>query len=136
MAQAGHESITRRTLFAGAAVGAALVPGIALAGHPDEALLALDREFCVEIAEQGKIDAKWGNTDSPQATEETEASYDRVSALVRRIETCRAATKEGLQVKARAILWCHGFESDLWLTDQSTTDMRLAYQIVRDLLAG
>lgn len=62
----------------------------------------------------------------------------RTRDIVHQIEVIPATSLAGLQVKARAILWCHSGEpiaSDAF-NDQETTDIRLAASIVRDLLAS
>lgn len=48
----------------------------------------------------------------------------------------RAATVDGLRVKARALAWCCHGGPPLDLADQGTTDMRLVESIIGDLLAS
>lgn len=99
--------------------------------YPDAELLALGVEFerlwTAELAAKpvgDQYDSDWSEWDR---------AYERTQKVARRIQKLPARTHEGMRVKARGILWCHsrnfeGFEAE-------ATDLRLAEQIVRDLLA-
>lgn len=65
-----------------------------------------------------------------------EAANDASSTVVRQIEQLPAHTLEGLRVKARAVMWRWQWEKfeTLSLTEQQSTDIRLAQAIVRDLV--
>ena len=105
------------------------------AGRPADATLLrlgdeLDRAWAHEKA---LIDSKtWGDT--------YEAAYNVTSRVVDQIEKQQAKTLEGVQVKVRAVMWCHQGEKEdaesFRLSHyQRTTDVRLAESIVLDLAA-
>jgi len=65
--------------------------------------------------------------------EESDAAYDKVSNLVDRILASPARNLAGLQVKARALLWCRSGSLDLGIEDSGTTDVKLIESIIYDL---
>ncbi len=126
----------RRSFIAASAV--LPVAGVAAASLPaktasaDETLLHLGDELDRAWAhEKALIDSEtWGDT--------YETAYEASRAVVSQIEQQQAHTLEGLRVKARAVMWCHqGGEMDgepFSLTENQTTDVRLAESIVLDLV--
>lgn len=118
-------------IMAAAAVAAVAVPSAlgAAESQADQRLLDLGREFeALYRAENAakpkdRMHGDWTAWD---------AAYERTSKVVHRILRLRARSFAGVRVKARAVDWCHsgGFRS----FDGTTTDMKLADQIVRDLL--
>lgn len=139
-------AITRRAVLAGISVVAtpplALAAGSAVnppehmpvhsaAPEDDAALLALGERFEGHFATEeaarivGRETGDWDAWD---------AAYAETSAVVREIEAVRATTLRGLQIKARCIQWCYG-DDPISSMDEHTTDIRLAHQIVRHLLA-
>jgi len=128
----------RAFLAASAALPAMGAVAEAVAGLPAEAttadaeLLHLGAELDQAWArEKALIDSKtWGDT--------YEAAYNATGCVVDQIEKQRAQTLEGVQVKVRAVMWCHQGEEDdaepFRLSHyQRTTDVRLAESIVVDL---
>ena len=125
----------RRTILAAAAV--LPITGAVAAGLPaepttaDAELLHLGAELDQAWArEKALIDSKtWGDT--------YEAAYNATGCVVGQIEKQRAQTLEGVQVKVRAVMWCHQGEEDaepFRLSHyQRTTDVRIAESIVLDL---
>jgi hypothetical protein len=100
---------SRRTVLAGfAAASAVTVPAVAIAGdHPDAKLLRLGQEMEAAWAGERATRARMKGQDSDEADEITEAAMEAVSEVVGRIEGLQATTLEGLQVKARTLLWCY-----------------------------
>jgi hypothetical protein len=72
------------------------------------------------------------NDDSAEAAARCDAAYAAVSSIVRQIEETPARSIAGLRAKARAVRWCYG-DDDLF-DGETTTDMRLAVQIIKWLL--
>lgn len=70
---------------------------------------------------------------SPAHGSAAEDAAARAGAIARRMIEKRAYTLEGLQAKAIAALYCHNGE-DIELSEQQTTDVRLAQSILADLL--
>lgn len=104
--------------------------------HPDAELLALGAEMdAAHVRER----AAWAALDRAGWTEAEDAACealaDAVSAVINRILPVPARTLDGLLVKARAVDWCwsgEGFEPD---SPRDTTDVKLCYSAMRDLLA-
>ena len=128
----------RAFLAASAALPVTGAVAEAVAGLPAETTTAdaellrlgdeLDRAWAHEKA---LIDSEtWGDT--------YETAYEASRAVVGQIEQQQAHTLEGLRVKARAVMWCHqGDEMDgepFSLTENQTTDVRLAESIVLELV--
>lgn len=67
-----------------------------------------------------------GSTD-----EDYERMYRPVSDLAKRIADMKATTLDGLRLKARALQWCN---EEFDFMNGKTTDERLAYGLVQDLL--
>jgi hypothetical protein len=63
-----------------------------------------------------------------------EKAHAVCSSIVAAIEACQAETIDGLAVKASAVLWCRAGEPLIPDNEGSTTDERLAYSVVHDLL--
>jgi hypothetical protein len=57
--------------------------------------------------------------------------YRPVSDLAKRIADMKATTLDGLRLKARALQWCN---EEFDFMNGKTTDERLAYGLVQDLL--
>ena len=118
----------RRFLAVGsaAAVFASLHEAIA-AKAPDDHLIALGRE----------LDAAWANEremNESGSDAELGAACDKTNAIVGQIKKIPATTLEGFKIKARAVSWCYGGEFD-GFNCGDTTDISMAEQIIRDLLA-
>lgn len=92
---------------------------------PSAAGLAI--EFERRMAEQRKAEAADAGPAFEQAYAQTEQVVSHILALP-------ARSLDDLILKARAVAWCHGDDFDGFDDCASTTDMRLAESIVRDLL--
>ncbi len=95
----------------------------------DAELMRLSREFEAAWADEKIADAVEG-FDEP--------AYYRVSGIVGAIVEAPAASLAGLIVKARALFWLHSGDVDgeVFGGDvEPTTDMRLAWQLLRGVLA-
>ncbi len=128
-----NATITRRTALA-ASVTLPLLPVSAYAADTtaDAELIRLGVELDRAWAhEKALIDSEtWGDT--------YEAAYNATGCVVGQIEKQRAQTLEGVQVKVRAVMWCHQGEpadaKPFRLSHyQRTTDVRLAESIVLGL---
>ena len=76
-----------------------------------------------------EIEAEFGG---PAIEEKFDEIYDQVTQLVRRISDIPAArTLQGISVKAKAAAWCREGDDSF----EPTTDERLAWGIVRDLVS-
>ncbi len=131
-------TITRRSaLTAGAAAGlvATPIPASAVAHslqqHPDAELLALGEELRRAWAQE-RTAARGGSDEEAEAA--FVAAYEASSAIVDQIADRVAHTREGLQVKAQAFLWCWSGDLDFELSREQTTDVRMAQSIIRDLI--
>lgn len=71
--------------------------------------------------------------DGEAADKITEAANDYSSSIVKLIGQIPATTLRGLQVKAKAVSWCHSGDEIKW--DAETTDQQVALSILNDLLA-
>jgi hypothetical protein len=117
-------------VFFGSAIATGAIAGkIATDEHLDAALISLGKQF--EEAWQHEI-AGFAILPDGHSDKEADALTAPCSELADKIMNIHAKTIEGLQVKARAILWCHSGEFDGF---GGTTDELLAAGIVRDLLA-
>lgn len=132
-----------RTIGLGAAAGTVLTTGAAVAvaahvnAHPDAELIALGRELEEAWENEKAVYAAWEGICTHDSDAICEEANKASSAIVDRIEACRARTLEGVRVKALAVSWCvcgEPFEDDTF-SDQKTTDVRLASAVLRDLLA-
>ena len=134
--------IDRRTMFGSLAAGALLaVPKFAkAAAGGDATLLALGREF--EAAWKREI--ALSKTCSDAEFEDDASDVSRAAAftksLVLRIYRADAKTMDGIQVKARAFLWCYADDAEEALAcleqQAKTTDYKMLHSIMRDLLAS
>jgi hypothetical protein len=88
-----------------------------------------DDRALIQLGE--KLEQAW----SHQLRRDNEAAYVRVAEIVRKIASTPARSLEGMRIKARAIAWCHAGEAPIFLTENPTTDVRIAESIVADLLA-
>jgi hypothetical protein len=107
--------------------------------HPDAELLSLGAELDRAWAQERATFAAMEDRSDNESAELMEAAYKATSAVVRQIEGLRAATLEGLHIKARAALWCHNgdpaaFDGEDDLAGRAT-DTRLCFGIVGDLIA-
>ena len=93
----------------------------------DAALLALAEPFKTVRAAVRAADKQGSDRDVEEACR-------RASALAGKIATLPARTIDGLKLKAAAVAYCHEGQA-IKLTDNQTTDVRLAQSIIRDLLA-
>jgi len=124
----------RRTFLRGLAalplIGSSVASGMASELHPDAQLIRLGAEF--EKAWEREKVAVLADDD-----EAVNQACDRTGLIVGQIECRAASTFEGLWVKARAVSWCHNEEplGPDSLTEEPTTDIRLAGTILRDILA-
>jgi hypothetical protein len=76
--------------------------------------------------------------DLPEAVSlfcECEAANGRTLEIIHSIEAEHARTLQGLIVKAKAVIWCWGGEFDAEGPDHRTTDVRILYTIIKDLIA-
>jgi len=122
-----------------AAVAAVAIPAVALASAPasaDAALIALGEELETAWAAEIAAYAQYRGDFSLEHEAITDAAYEATKAVILRIEAVPASTMEGLRVKARAVQWCYDADPVDLAVDQSTTDLRLANSIIRDLLAA
>lgn len=105
--------------------------------YPDDPLLNLGLRFSEAWAAQIRLDELLKDDDSDQADAACDAAWDRTQALVDAIEAQPADTFLGACVKALAQSWCQAGElsSDLARADYDSTDLRLAAQVRRALLA-
>jgi hypothetical protein len=137
---------TRRALLSAipaAAIGtAALAPAAralaaSQAGKDDAELIRLGQELKAVWADYEAGVAPVEKIYLQGAEDLFDAAFKKVEAVVDRIEELTATTIEGLRVKALAVSWCHSGESILGeeLSEQNTTDVRLAASIINDLLA-
>lgn len=103
--------------------------------NPDADLIELDEMLSIA---QANCDETFERNGRDEATAgESDAAYRLASLVVDKIEGTPAKTLQGLRVKAKAVMWCHGKPWDrnkVQLTDDPTTDMRLAQSIVHDLV--
>ncbi len=103
------------------------------AGRPaDATLLRLGDELDRARAREKAL------IDSKTSGDTYEAAYNATSCVVDQIEKQQARTLEGVQVKVRAVMWCHQGEPAAAVPFrlshyQRTTDVRLAESIVLDL---
>jgi hypothetical protein len=107
-----------------------------LAGH-DAELIALGAQLEAAWKDQNRAELALDYRNDPldpAAIREFERTRAIASAIVDTIEATSARTLAGLRVKARAISWCHCGEA-IELTDEQTTDIRLAQTMIADLLA-
>ena len=88
-----------------------------------------------------EIDRAWAHEkalihDDGKCGDGYEAAYEASRAVVGQIEQQQAHTLEGFRVKARAVMWCQqwGQFEPFRLTENQTTDVRLAESIVLDLV--
>ena len=109
--------------------------------HPDAELLRLGSQLTADNARwktlplsTGEPHDDWTDEEYKAAEEEYQAAHQRCSSIVDRIEVIPPKTTDGLRIKAQAYAWCRGGEG-IELYDPETTDVRLAAQIVRTLLA-
>jgi hypothetical protein len=103
------------------------------ASHPDRELLSLGREFEAAWAEEEALAAAHKLLDQEPVPDPWEGAYHATQAIVERIQTIPAHTLAGLKVKARAVQWCYAGD-EIYLTDAQTTDVRLAQDIIADLV--
>lgn len=135
-----QDASTRRAALdriAASASFTAVAPAAAAAApHPDAELLALGAEMdAAHVRER----ASWAALDPAGWTEAEDAACEALAqavvAIIDRILAAPARTLDGLKVKARAVDWCwsgEGFEPE---SARDTTDVRLCYSAMRDLLA-
>lgn len=129
-----------KTLLSHRALCSAAVAGIAANAAPasasvrlieDAELMRLSRAFEAAWSDEKLADAAdVGGFDEP--------AYHRVSKIVDEIVDAPAASLAGLTVKARALFWLHSgdIEDECFSGDvDQTTDMRLAWQLLRGVLA-
>jgi hypothetical protein len=144
------------SLSVASALPAALVPTTANSDqHPDAELIALGREFDIAGAEADRVsaarddleDRAWnvagGLSDRiddarisvglPQIKALGAKTHAHANELGKRILAIRATTLEGLMVKARCALWCHGGIDDE--IDGEFNDQQVFLSLVSDLLA-
>ncbi|OPH84246.1 hypothetical protein B2M20_02950 [Nitrobacter vulgaris] len=76
-------------------------------------------------------DEFYRNVPTGSTNEDYERMFRPVSDLARRIADMKMTTLEGLKLKARALQWCN---EEFDFMDGKTTDERLAYGLVQDLL--
>jgi len=122
-----------------AAVAAAAIPAVALASEPtsaDAALLALGEQLEAAWAATTAAYEKYRDDPSLEAGVITDVADKAAAAIVHQIEAVPASTIDGLRVKARAVQWCYDADPVDLAVDRSTTDLRLANSIIRDLLAA
>lgn len=125
MPQADSASITRRGLISGAAALAVpAIPAIALPLGKDAEILQLGED----------LRRLWALERSAKGDAEVSAAVAATTAIVCQIEQASAQTKQGLQVKAAAFLWCHDGSLDSALLPGQATDEQLAKSIIRDLI--
>lgn len=122
--------------FLASAPALAIATGGMLAVSADAALIELGRQF----DEAWEIEKLVSATalDTPEGEAQVSAAVDAASAIVAKIESTPALTSAGLKVKGRAVMWCHSGEASIgddFLSDQLTTDVRLATSILRDIIA-
>lgn len=132
MLQAEAVTTTRRTFLAGAAGVATATAGLPAVAdiHLDAGLLELGERLKLSWAHERELDVRPGYV----ADEEFDEACERSSAIVDRIEKIPAHTVDGLRVKVLAIQWCHGSDESLWLEPHTSTDLRLAAQVIKQLL--
>ena len=138
-AMPSRRSILSQLPAASIAMGATLGSLAPVTAGPqgDAELLRLGREFEAAWSHEIAVLARLKGVDTPAGDEEFDAAIDAVSAIVDRIEVIPATSLAGLQVKARAISWCHSgepLEAEAF-SDQQTTNVRIAASLVNDLLA-
>ncbi len=103
----------------------------------DAVLIELGRLLDSSWKEEDEIDASYQRSGKPEALGIAwDAAFQRTGAIADRILAVPARTIAGLQVKARAIAWCHRGEAEIVLMeDQRPTNILLAESIICDLLA-
>ena len=136
---AEHACITRRSflgdvsLAGGLAALPASLPASA-AAHPDAELIRLD----ADLTEAWRFEDAVRHEFAGRSTHETDACVEKAIeaglAVVARIRAVRAATLDGLRVKARAVSWCYGGDPVSFDEDHSVTSEHLMAGIVTDLL--
>lgn len=95
---------------------------------PDDQLLALRNALLDAWDEEIAVY-------SVRCDEAAEAVTARVNKLARQMLERRAYTLAGLQAKAIAVAYCQfGDDGEIDLSEQQTTDVRLAQSILMDLL--
>jgi hypothetical protein len=109
--------LTRRAAVAAIAAGAPALATASPGQHPDAELIDLGRQF----------DEITAALDGDNA----EGALDRLAAIEPAIVSMPATTAEGMCVKARAACWALIGDLD---PNGSTTDVRMARSIVRDLI--
>lgn len=127
MAQAETIPTTTRQSFLSAAVGAVVLPAAAIA-HPTNDIKTLSDEF---EAAWAAMDRFFENVPSGSTDEDYDRMFRPVSDLAKRISDMKMTTIDGLRLKARALQWCN---EEFDFMDGQTTDERLAYGLVQDLL--
>ena len=102
----------------------------------DAALVALGEELEAAWAATTAAYEKYRDDPSLEAGVITDVADKAAAAIVHQIEAVPASTIDGLRVKARAVQWCYDADPVDLAVDRSTTDLRLANSIIRDLLAA
>lgn len=127
MNKAETNSNPTRRVFPSCAVATA-VPPVAAVVQPDDTIKTLSDEF---EAAWSAMDQFFQNAPRGTTDEDYERMFRPVSDLARRIADMKATTLDGLKLKARALQWCN---EEFDFMDGQTTDERLAYGLVQDLL--
>jgi hypothetical protein len=117
---------TRRGILSGT-IATVVLPATAVA-QPDGTIKTLSEEF---EAARAASDEFYRNVPTGSTDEDYERMFRPVSDLARRIADMKMTTLEGLKLKARALQWCN---KEFDFMDGQTTDERLAYGLVQDLL--
>lgn len=132
MAQAETIPNTTRRVFLSGAVAAAVLPAAAAPQLIDPIKQMAD-EFEAAVAAFDRFYLLNQDTESDRTiSAERDRLFEAVSSKAKRIAGMKAATLDGLRLKARALMWCN---EELDFMDGNTTDERLARGIVHDLLS-
>lgn len=125
-------NITRRMALKALPFAVVSTAAVASDRLADQALLDLGAKF--EAAYAAEEALLLASSELEDLTE-WEAASAVTRQIVDEIEQMPASSLEGLQIKARCILWCSG-DGSVSFGEGHTRDMRFARQIVMSLLAA